>query len=131
MRNFLFLMFSTMALSSSVIAQHRDTNRILQDRPDTRPVRTLDLSKDQADKLKLINQQSKAKADSVKRDTTIDAGMRLELQKQLQANRRKLIMETLTPEQQKQYSDALKANRKVQREKKRIELIQDDPKTNR
>ena len=50
----------------------------------------------------------------------MDPGMRRELQKQLIANRRKLIMETLTPEQQKQYKEALKSNGKARRKHKNI-----------
>ena len=102
------------------MAQQRDTIRIQKDKPDMRPIKKLDLSAEQTRELKKINQQSKAKADSLKTDTAMDAGMRRELQKQLLANRRKLIMETLTPEQQKQYKEALKSNGKARRKHKNI-----------
>ena len=101
------------------MAQQRDTIRIQKDKPDMRPIKKLDLSAEQTRELKKINQQSKAKADSLKTDTAMDAGMRRELQKQLLANRRKLIMETLTPEQQKQYKEALKENGKARRKHKK------------
>ncbi|HTE26547.1 MAG TPA: hypothetical protein VK664_18415 [Flavitalea sp.] len=102
------------------MAQQRDTIRIQKDKPDMRPIKNLDLSAEQTRQLRIINQQSKAKADSLKTDTAIDAGMRRELQKQLLANRRKMIMETLTPEQQKQYKEALKANGKAKRKPRKI-----------
>lgn len=120
MRSLLFLTLLSCVLTTSLVAQQRDTVRIQKDRPDMRPVKSLDLSPEQNRELRKINKQSKAKADSLKNDTTIDAGMRRELQKQLLANRRKLIMETLTPEQQKQYKEALKENGKARRKNKNI-----------
>jgi Spy/CpxP family protein refolding chaperone len=120
MRHFLILTVLSCVLTSSLVAQQRDTIRIQKEKPDMRPIKNLDLSAEQSRQLKKINQQSKATSDSLRNDTSIDAGMRRELQKQLIANRRKLIMETLTPEQQKQYKEALKANGKARRKNKNI-----------
>jgi hypothetical protein len=120
MRHFILLAALSCLLTPAIFAQHRDTIHIQKDRPDMRPVKNLDLSAEQTRQLKTINHQTKAKADSLKNDTAIDAGMRRELQKQLVANRRKLIMETLTPEQQKQYKEAVKANAKHRRKHKKI-----------
>ncbi|MHA4845277.1 hypothetical protein ACX0G7_13985 [Flavitalea antarctica] len=125
MRRLLMLMILSCAFASSGFAQQRDTLRIQKDRHHDRPIQKLDLSDEQARQLKRINQQTKAKADSLKNDTAIDAGMRRELQKQLIANRKKLIMETLTPEQQKQYNEVVKENMKARRKHKKISTVSD------
>jgi Spy/CpxP family protein refolding chaperone len=126
MRHFLVLTVLSFALASSGFAQQRDTLRIQKERPHQAPIKDLDLSDEQTRQLKTINKQSKAKADSLKNDTAMDAGMRRELQKQLIANRRKLIMETLTPEQQKQYNEAVKENMKARRKHKKISVDSTD-----
>lgn len=104
--------------TGDITAQTRDTIHAANTNKRNQPLKNLDLSPAQKKELKLINQQSKKSADSVKNDTTLTTEMRRDIQKKLLTMRRQHIMQVLTPEQQIKYNESMKANVQARRKKK-------------
>lgn len=121
MRHYLLLILVICVISPALKAQSRDTIHPRIHGKSVRPMKDLDLSPEQKKQLKAINQETKISVDSLKNDTTLDAGMRRELQKQLAEGRRNKVMAVLTPEQQHKFKEASKANA-IERRKEKKQL---------
>ena len=103
MKNFLLLLFSTIALSAAVHAQdsttahkHQKGSAIRQQRMDV--MQQLNLTDEQKAKMQKLREEQKAKVDSIRNSSLSDDEKTAQL-RTLRENQRKAMEELLTPEQ--------------------------------